>query len=72
MTLVDELSSGFYKKQDKSAPPLQSQVVHKIECVRADTVEQEPITWLWEYRIVQKRLWGLCRSSRYTENHCSN
>jgi AAA domain len=56
MTLVDELSSGFYKKQDKSAPPPQSQVVHEIECVRADTVEQEPIRWLWEYRIAQKEL----------------
>jgi hypothetical protein len=43
MTLVDELSSGFNKKQDKSAPPPQSQVVHEIECVRPDTVEQEPI-----------------------------
>ena len=56
MTLVDELSSGFYKKQTKTAAPPQSQVVREIECVRADTIEQEPITWLWEYRIAQKKL----------------
>lgn len=55
MTLVDELSSGFYKKQSKAAAP-ESQVVHEIECVRADTVEQEPILWLWDYRIAQKKL----------------
>jgi len=55
MTLVDELSSGFYsKKPDKSVSP--PQVVHEIECVRADTVEQEPILWLWDYRIAQKKL----------------